>query len=398
MRRRLLPVAVGGIVAVVVSFLAWYSLARSEDPGRAGSGAPTAGAPADPAVDALTRRVLGELEAFTVWLDGQQGFIGEVGWPGREDERWNELADAWYEAADRSDLWVAAWAAGEWWDAEERLLIYGPARSAEMVPLPPARVVEAYPARPGVERGVNVNGGEFGIGANLGTGSGDTFSNVAPGRYGRTHRFDGPTTYEFLARRGVSMVRLPFRWERVQPVPGGPLDAAEVGHLRSAIDAARAEGLTVIPTVMNYGAYWLHDATARQGNRTPIGTPEVTEEHFIDLWRRLVGAIGNHPGVRAWGLMNEPVDLPGAAPAWERVSADVVAAIRAAGNRLTVVVPGYQWSTVGSFLEVHPGGPWIDDVADAVVYEGHHYFDGDRSGEYRLGYDDELRAVREQGR
>jgi hypothetical protein len=65
---------------------------------------------ARPREDALTKRVVSELEVFTSWLraNNARGFIGEVGWP--EGGSWNELAERWYADADASELWVTAWA------------------------------------------------------------------------------------------------------------------------------------------------------------------------------------------------------------------------------------------------------------------------------------------------
>jgi hypothetical protein len=339
--------------------------------------------------DALQRRALKDLRVFTTWLGSERGLIGEVGWPNNAStDRWNALAATWYREADRSGLAVTAWATGEWWGPYE-LGIYGASGSALGMVLPPAAVVEAHRGAPGPDRGVNVNGGEFGIGQNLGTGSGGSFSNVNRGTFGSTYHYDGQATFNFLAGRGVEVVRLPFRWERIQPAPGGALDNAELTRLRDAIGRAGAAGIQVIPTVMNYGAYWLHNPSTGTGVRTPIGSAAVTEAHFVDLWQRLALALADRPNIHAWGLMNEPVAMPGGAAAWERASQRAVEAVRSTGDRRRIAVPGYNWSTVSRFVETHPGGPWVNDPARNVVYEAHHYFNSDSSGEYR-SYDWEL--------
>jgi hypothetical protein len=345
--------------------------------------------------DALQRKALSQLRQFTGWLGGQRGYVGEVGWPNTSDTRWNALGDIWYREANRSSLWVTAWATGEWWGPYV-LAVYGNSGSSLGTALRPAAVVEAHRGAPGHDRGINVNGGEFGIGANLGTGTGATFSNVNRGTFGSTYHYDGQTSFNYLASRGVEVVRLPFRWERIQPTPGGALDTAELGRIRAAIDRAGAAGMSVLPTVMNYGAYWLHDSATNTGRRTPIGSASITQAHFADLWRRLAIGLGDRPNIAAWGLMNEPVAMPGEAPTWERASQAAVDAIRSAGDRKVIAVPGYNWSTASRFPATHPNGPWVNDPARNLVYEAHHYFDRTNAGEYGT-YDWELAEAVKQG-
>ncbi|WP_334145161.1 glycoside hydrolase family 5 protein, partial [Rhabdothermincola sp.] len=345
--------------------------------------------------DALQRRVLAELKVFTDWLDrtGAKGYIGEVGWPNNEStDRWNALADTWYQAADSKGLMVTAWATGEWWGSYN-LAIYGNNGPSIGTALSPARVVEAHRGGAGKDRGVNVNGGEFGIGGNLGTGSGGAFSNVNRGTYDQDYHYDSQATFNYLASRGVEVVRLPFRWERIQPTLGGPLDTTELARLRDVIDRANAAGIDVIPTVMNYGAYWM----GSPGIRTPIGSSGVTNQHFADLWRRLAVALGDRPNISGWGLMNEPTNMPTGSAGWEQASQAAVDAIRGAGDRHTIFVPGYNWSTARRFVESHPNGPWIRDSLGNIRYEAHHYFDGDNSGSYGRSYDAELSDARSKG-
>jgi hypothetical protein len=67
---------------------------------------------------------------------------------------------------------------------------------------------------------------------------------------------------------------------------------------------------------------------------------------------------------------------------WEEASQDCVTAIRANQDTAAVYVPGVAFSGAQSWTRNHPA-PWINDPADAVVYEAHYYFDRDNSGTYR---------------
>ncbi|HEU0024557.1 MAG TPA: cellulase family glycosylhydrolase [Thermoleophilaceae bacterium] len=342
--------------------------------------------------DPLRRRVRAELRVFTDWLERNHvdGYVGEVGWPddaGGEAAEWNRLAERWYRDADAAGLWVTNWAAGEWWRRTYNLASYesrtpdaGVERGNSQ-----ASVIEAHPSTPAYRRGVNVAGGAFGAPAIDPTSS---FSNANPGQIEVDYHYDAAETFLFLARRNIDLVRVEFRWERLQPALGRPLDRAELARLRGVVSRARAAGLAVILDMHNYGAYYLSDGV--RGIRQPIGSRSVTVGDFADVWRRISRAFRGHPGVLAYGLMNEPVDMDarrGAGPArvWERASQSALDSIRSTGDRRLVMVAGYLWGAVQVWADQHPAA-WIVDPVHNVRYEAHHYWDDDHSSMYRESY------------
>lgn len=207
--------------------------------------------------DALHDRVRAELAVFTDWLarNRVKGYVGEVGWPGEsaDAEEWNGLAQAWYRDADAARLWVTAWATGEWWGTGYRLAVYEDRFAGAGVDSAAgqAAVLEAHPSTAAYRRGVNVAGGEFGAPVDSPTSS---FSNASPGVYDRAYHYDSQATFDWLASRWIRLVRLPFRWERLQPTLGRKLDPAELGRLREAVGRARRAGLRVILDMHDYGA------------------------------------------------------------------------------------------------------------------------------------------------
>jgi hypothetical protein len=343
------------------------------------------------AADPLRTRALQDLEAFAGWLRryGVRGYVGEVGWPARsaaEARAWNVVAEAWYRSADRDRLWVTAWAAGAF-DASYPLAVYTQTQ-AGLAPRPQAAVVERHPSRRGVLRGVVVAGGEFGTEL-------PGFSNMAPGLYGTAYRYDRPQTFRALARRAIALVRLPFRWERVQPQLGGELDTAEVERIRGTVAAAQAAGLLVVLDLHNYAEYRTADGSARLG-------AEIDASTFADTWRRLALAFAGQPGLVGYDLMNEPANvqpLPGQTPerTWEAFSQAAVTAIRSTGDRRVVFVEGYPWSAAAEWSAHHPR-PWIADPLGKVRYEAHQYWDADRSGRYALSYAEERAGAERRSR
>lgn len=337
-------------------------------------------------------RALTELRDFTGWLaeNDANGFIGEVGWPGGSDaDRWNHLAEAWLDEADAAGLWVTGWATGEWWPHEYPLAMYTAVGTSVDTPRTQAPVLEAHAGRRG--RGMNVAGAEF---AAPSTQPESTFSNENPGAYEVAYHYDSPETFRFLAQRGLRLVRLPFRWERLQPRLGERLDKNELRRLSAAVAAAGDAGLKVVLDMHNYGGYYLERDGV--GLRRAIGSRACSVADFVDVWRRLSSRFGTNASVVGYGLMNEPV---GIAPTstlspsqrWERITQRVLSRVRARGDNSTILVPGYQWSGVQSWRNNHPDG-WIEDPANRFRYEGHHYWDADHSGTYKLTYDEEVAA------
>lgn len=358
------------------------------------------GEAAEAAPDSLHRRVRAELKVFTDWIEanGVKGYIGEIGWPDDvqgDHARWNALAEAWFQDADAAELWVTMWATGEWWIKPfYKLAAYENRHGGLGVETAntQAPVIEAHPSTPNYLRGVCVCGAEFGTPGPLVRKS--KFSNENPGVYDHAYHYDSQETFDYLAGRGVKLVRLAFRWERLQRTLGGELDATELGRLKGAVERARTAGLQVILDMHNYGAYHLFNGS--MGVRRPIGSAKVTYAHLADVWRQISAAFSTDPGVIGYGLGNEPVEMPSGARGWELASQGALDGIRSNDDGKLVMVPGYEWAGVQDWPDQHPD-KWITDFADNHRYEGHHYWDRDYSGSYRRSYADEVANARKRG-
>jgi hypothetical protein len=354
--------------------------------------------------DALHRRIRAELSTFTDWLrrNGVKGYIGEVGWPDNyrgDASRWNALAETWYDDADAAKLWVTQWSTGEWWGTSYKLALYEDRRSPAGVDSAntQATVTEAHPTTPSYLRGVNVSGAEFGAPFSLDPTS--NFSNGRPGRYNYAYHYDGQATFNYLGRRGIKLIRLQFRWERIQPALGGALDETELRRLNAAVGRATDAGLKVILDVHNFGDYYIEQDG--RGVRYAIGSQRLPIRHFVDLWRRLSSAFKGTPGIVGYGLMNEPAGMPrvgdlSPARVWERASQKALDAIRSGGDRRVVLVQGYEWAGAQRWATNHPVS-WIDDPENSFRYEAHHYWDRDNSGAYSHSYAEEVADARKRG-
>lgn len=347
--------------------------------------------------DALQAKAVAGLANFAGWLrrNDASGFIGEVGWPSSDALKWNALADTWYTAADHLGLPVTAWAAGSW-PADYPMAVYRSDTGSSITdrPGPQAAVVERHPSTDRYPRGVVLAAGSFGAGDASDTDTG--FGAGNPGRYGQDYQYEEPGTYAGLAARGVRLVRLALTWERLQPVPFGPLSREEVARVQSALLAAGRAHLAVVVDLHGYGTFTEGGGPSGPTRRMTLGSPELPTTALGDFWRKMAQAVSDAPAVHAFGILNEPTHLAASGRAgariWEQAAQQSVDAIRATGSATTVTISGYVPMGPFAWGQMHPRA-WIRDPLHHVVYESHAYFDNDGSGHYYASYAEELRLI-----
>src|SRR5258706_3256593 len=133
------------------------------------------------------------------------------------------------------------------------------------------------------------------IGINL---AGAEFGSVS-GVYGYDYIYPTASELDYFKSEGITLIRLPFLWERVQPTLGGSLDGAEVGRIHTFLDEAAARGMQVMLDVHNYGRYAGH----------VIGSTEVPISAFAGFWSKMATEFRGSAGVSGFDLMNEPHDM-----------------------------------------------------------------------------------------
>jgi endoglucanase len=206
--------------------------------------------------------------------------------------------------------------------------------------------------------GVNLACGEFG---------------KTPGTFNKNYTYPGPKQFGYLQRKGITVARLPFKWERLQRELMSPLDAEELRRLDDVVEHARASGVSLLLDLHNYARY----------DGKLIGTTDVPNRAFADFWRRLASHYKDETAVCAYGIMNEPHDTNGLWPAAAQAAVD---AIRSVDTVHTIAACGDGWSGGHSWKRVNAGF-LLNDPTGRLVYEAHQYFDHDSSGTYKLGYD-----------
>jgi len=209
--------------------------------------------------------------------------------------------------------------------------------------------------------GVNLAGLEFASGR-------------LPGRL--DHDFASPTMAEldYYQSCGARVVRIPFLWERAQPMLGRDLDEAYVSLLDALIEGARTRGLSVILDAHQYGR-------RREGlTHHVIGEGDsVSTADFAGFWAALALRYRAHAHV-IFGLNNEPHDQ--SMSILVSVMNATIAAIRATGSRNLILTSGNAWSGAHSWVSSGNAQAMlaIADPAENFAFDVHQYLDANSSG------------------
>ncbi|MBC7917467.1 MAG: glycoside hydrolase family 5 protein [Rhodoferax sp.] len=208
--------------------------------------------------------------------------------------------------------------------------------------------------------GVNLSGAEFG-------------QKHLPGVLNKDYVYPALADLSYFQRQGMNLVRLPFRWERVQRQLYGPLDATELVQLRTVIAWAEQANVCVLLDLHNFGTY----------HGKALGSSELPVPALIDVWKRLHQEFPDTRWV-AYGLMNEPSALP--VRQWMALAQETVLALRKAGVKNLLMVASGRWSGA------HEWEKAFDGVSAAIAFaafkdplnnfaiELHQYADSNFSG------------------
>lgn len=207
----------------------------------------------------------------------------------------------------------------------------------------------------------------FLFGVNLAGAEGGT----VPGTMGEDYIYPSEALVDYHVGQGANCIRLPFRWERIQKTLGGALDTAEQSALEGIARYITASGAKCIFDVHNYARYRL------SGTTYLIGTAEVTQSHYEDLWTRLANVFKDDVDM-IFCLMNEPHGLD--ASEWAGYAQAAATAIRGTGATNLIHVPGVSFTNaLNWFTSGNPEA--FSSFSDTNwCFDMHQYLDSGNSG------------------
>ncbi|WPO98306.1 glycoside hydrolase family 5 protein [Pseudomonas sp. HR96] len=203
--------------------------------------------------------------------------------------------------------------------------------------------------------------------------AGAEFSDSMPGQHGHHYTWPRAANFQRYVASGFKLVRLPFRWERIQHSLFADLDPDEMQRFMAALDGAHEAGMQVLLDMHNYYERKVDDREYVEIGRDP----QVSVDAWIDAWLKLVARVSQHPAVWGYGLMNEPKGTEGR---WAAGAQRCVDAIRAVDPTTPIIIAGDGFSTA-QFWE-DQNGAYFPLRGEHLLYEAHIYLDRDTSGRY----------------
>ena len=194
-------------------------------------------------------------------------------------------------------------------------------------------------------------------------------SDEVPGTANTDYALPTDAEFDFLRSKNLTFVRLPFKWERLQPTRSGPLDPTYLGYIHAGVAKAAARGMKIALDCHNYGGY----------GADKIGGGVVTSADFADLWLRLALVFSGDPTIAAYDIMNEPSNMP-TLDVWQPAAQAAIDAIRSIDVTTPIYVEGNNYSSAFTWADQNPTLHQLNDPSHLLVFSAHSYLDRDSSG------------------
>ena len=201
---------------------------------------------------------------------------------------------------------------------------------------------------------------------------------VVPGVIGTNYFAPSSSDIAYVKARTTGASRLPFLWERMQPVIGGALDPTYLAQITTVATAAAKAGRTVFLDCHNY----MHRSVNGTDRYVDNADGVLTRAHLADLWQKIAKAFVNVAGVSGYDIMNEPQGPFGTSGSSANLAAIMQAsvdAISAVDKNKAIFVEGNGWSSAANWVANNPSYPLVDKY-NRIVYSAHCYPDYDASG------------------
>ncbi|MDR6197277.1 endoglucanase [Siphonobacter sp. BAB-5404] len=212
--------------------------------------------------------------------------------------------------------------------------------------------------------------------------AGADFGSSMPGVYEKDYAYPEKKELDYYHQHQLKLIRLPFRWERIQPQLYGELDAAELTRMKNVVREAEKMGMPVILDMHNYCRRY------DQHTEHLLGSEELPVKALGDAWGRLAKAMKGFTNLYGYGLMNEPHDLlPGTS--WFTMAQQAIQAIRKVDSQTSILVAGNSWSSAERWPSASDSLKYLKDPSRKLIFEAHLYFDKNGSGMYKHTYEEE---------
>ena len=210
--------------------------------------------------------------------------------------------------------------------------------------------------------GVNLAGAEF----NSGTLPGTLFKNYV---------YPSSSVLTYFKNKNINLIRLPIRWERIQPSAYSNLDSTNLKQITAVASYAKSNNICLLIDIHNYAKYY----------GIALSDYSDAEDMLYDLYTKLLTNLSDYTDYVAIGFMNEPAYVT--RQYWAEISQNLVNRLRVASIQNLIFVAGGGWSGAHSWFSYSSTDPSnanlftdFTDPLNRLVIEMHQYADSNYSG------------------
>jgi endoglucanase len=222
--------------------------------------------------------------------------------------------------------------------------------------------------------GINLAGAEFGL-------------NNLPGVYNTDYTYPTVAEIKYFSAKGFTLLRLPFRWERIQQALGGSLDTTQVRYINTFIDSCAVYGMKVILDMHNYGKYYInqqpYSLSITKGDTLNI-------KYLADAWTKIATVFKQKKNIYGYDIMNQPDSLN--TDVWPIAAQTTIDAIRTIDFSTNILIDGEKRSLAECWANCNDALKKLIDPSNKIIYIAHCFFDKDGVGNYTSTSYDSLEA------
>ncbi len=202
-----------------------------------------------------------------------------------------------------------------------------------------------------------------------------------PGKVNEDYVYPTATDIDYFVSKGVDLIQLPIKWERVQRNLGDALDETELSYITTFIDECNSRKINVTLVLQNFGRYNI-DCT-----EYIVGESAVTAWHLQDFWIRMSQALINKTNIYAFSLMAEPSNM--SSSTWLNTLQCVIDGIRTVDKKTFLLIEGNNFSNASTWLAFNDDLKILKDPSNKLLFNAHCYFDNDFSGRYKKAFSED---------
>ena len=184
--------------------------------------------------------------------------------------------------------------------------------------------------------------------------------------------------WNYLQTKNANLVRVAFKWERVQPTLNGALDSGALASLDSVASLAAARNQKIFLDMHNYNAYSI------SGTSYQVGSTQVPYSALQDVWQKLAAHFAGNAAIYGYDIMNEPA---GTIANWSSAAQAAINGVRTSDTTHNIIVESINWSHAEGWMTTNASLN-VTDPSNKIIYSAHTYWSKSGNDNY-LSYDAE---------